>query len=343
MKFYYMRKIRIGVVGVGIQGEAHVMCLKSLHNVELIGIADVNEKRARYIAEKYKIPKVYTDYRDLARDKEIEAITVATPDFLHKDPVIVAAENGKHVLVEKPMATSLRDAEDMANAVRRYDIKFMVNFENRFNPPFVKVKEDIDKGILGRPLYAYIRLSDTIYVPTQMIKWSNKTEVCFFLMSHTVDLARWYFNDSVKTVFATSRAEVLKGLGIDTPDMYVALLKFKKGGIAFLESCWILPNSMPSVFDFKFELICDKGAVFVNTQNESIERFTEGKWSYPHFMKLYSVHNRTIGFLREALGHFISCIAEDQEPLISVKDGLENVRILCKIRESASKGVSLSL
>ncbi len=338
-----MRRVKLGVIGVGIQGEGHVICIKSLPNAELIAIADVDEKRARYIAERYGIPKVYRSHEELVRDAEIDAVTIATPDFLHKDPVICAAENGKHILVEKPMATTLEDAKAMASAVRKHNVKLMVNFENRFNPAFVSVKETLDRGEIGKPLYAYIRLSDTIYVPTEMIKWSHKTDVASFLMSHTADLARWYFSDEVHSVYAISKREILKSMGIDTPDMYVALIKFKRGGSAVLESSWILPRSMPSIVDFKLELICSKGTITVDTQKQGVQLFGESTWSYPSFIRLYSIHGRIVGFLREALGHFVDCIAQDREPLVTVEDGLADVKILDAIRESAAKGKPIEL
>ncbi len=337
-----MRRIGVGVIGVGIQGEAHVICFKELANAKLVAVSDINEKRGRYIAQKYGA-KFYRDYHEMLRDPEVDIVSVATPDYAHKEPVIAAAEAGKHIIVEKPMATSINDAEDMVRAVKKAGVKFMVNFENRFNPAYVRVKDIIKQGLIGRPLHIYARLSDTIYVPTRMLGWSAKTTVAFFLMSHTADLARWYFEDEAYMVYAIAHKDVLAGIGINTPDLYVAIVNFRRGGTANLESCWILPESMPSVFDFKLEVIGSEGAVFVDTQKEGVEEYTKQEGRYAHFIKLYEIHGTYAGFLKEALAHFVRCVLEDREPIVKPEDGLANVKILVAVDRSAREGRPITI
>lgn len=330
-----MREVNVGVVGLGIQGSAHVEALSGLHNVKVIAVADLNFERAKEVARKYKVPKAYDSAYKLAEDPEVEAVIVATPDYAHLEPVMAALKEGKHVLVEKPMATRLKDAERMAAEAKRRGVLLMVNFENRFNPPFAYVKDLLDDGELGVPLHAYIRLSDTIYVPRKMLTWASKTSVAFFLMSHTVDLARWYFGGEVREVYSTSVSRVLRDLG--TPDAYAAILKFEEG-FALLESSWVIPETAPSIFDFKLELVCSDGAVYIDTQRESLTLCTTKAHAYPHLAKLFRLHGTPIGFLKEADRHFVECVAGRAEPIVKAEDGVANVRILEAIVRSSREG-----
>ena len=327
-------KVKVGVVGLGNQGLAHVEALKSVEEAELTAVADVDLARARRVAEEYGVPAACGSARELCEKGGVDAVVVATPDHLHFEPVMAALECGKHVLVEKPMATRLDEAERIAAEAKRRGLILAVNFENRFNPPFAHIKELLRRGELGSPLYMYARLSDTLYVPRKMLSWASKTSVAFFLMSHTADLARWYFERPVREVYAISLTKVLSDLG--TPDAYAAILKFDEG-FALLESGWVLPESSPSIFDFKLELVCTEGAVHVDTEREALS-VAARSYGYPHLAKLHRVHGLPAGFLREADRHFLRSVLRLAEPVATAEDGVENVRIIEAVVRSSIEG-----
>lgn len=334
-----MGKVRVGIVGLGNQGLLHLEALRQIRDAEITALADVDAQKAKLVASEHGIPKFYGSSEELCEDPEIDAVVVATPDPYHFEPVMAVLAAGKHVLVEKPMATSLVEARQMADEARKRGVLLLVNFENRFNAPFVYVKELLRRGELGSPVHAYIRLNDTLYVPRKMLSWASRTSVAFFLMSHTVDLARWYFNQPVREVYAASVTKLLSDLG--TPDAFAAILKFDEG-FAMLESSWVLPESSPSIFDFKLELVCTGGAVHVDTERESIT-VASSSYTYPHLAKLRKVHNVTSGFLVEADRHFISCVLGRSEPIVTIEDGVDNVRILEAIVESSRRGEPVKL
>ena len=330
-----MGRVGVGVVGLGNQGLLHVEAVKQLPEAELVAVADVDVGRARSVAEAYGVGRYYGSARELCEDAGVDAVIVATPDHLHYEPVMAALRAGKHVMVEKPMATRLSEAAAMAEEARRRGVILTVNFENRFNPPFAHVRELLERGVLGDPIHAYIRLSDTVYVPRRMLSWARETSVIFFLMSHTADLARWYFGEPVREVYAASASRLLRDLGV--PDACAAVLRFESG-FALLESSWVLPEASPSIFDFKLELVCTKGVARVDTERESIEVVDATGLRYPHLAKHARVHGLVAGFLREAVRHFIACVQGRAEPVVSAEDGVENVKILEAIARSCSEG-----
>lgn len=153
----------------------------------------------------------------MMRDPEIDAVAVVTPDFAHCGPIVAAARAGKHVIVEKPLATTEVDVREIAEAVRKAGITLMVDFHNRWSPPVVLTRDNIEKGDLGKIISAYVRLNDTVQVPTRLLSWAAKSSVLWFLGSHTVDMLHYLLDDEVERVYAVSRSEVLQGQRIRCP------------------------------------------------------------------------------------------------------------------------------
>lgn len=136
-------KTRFGVVGAGLWGSFHCKTLNALPEAELTAVCDLDPKRVQAMQDQFGARKAYTDYRELIADDDIEAITVATPDFAHGDIVMAALAAGKHVLSEKPLATTLAEAEKIAALAAKTNAKVMVDFHNRVNPAVHAMKEAI--------------------------------------------------------------------------------------------------------------------------------------------------------------------------------------------------------
>ena len=330
-------RLKVGVIGVGIQGQQHILAYKSHPLVELIAAADVDEAKLKRVCGEYNIPKGYTDYRDMIDKEELDLVSVVTPDFLHYEPVTYALKGDVNVIVEKPLSVDVREASEMVNLARSRGLMLFINFSNRWNPPFAIAREKIVSGKMGRPVYAYLRLSDTVYVPFKMLSWASKTNVVFFLMSHTVDLARWIFNDEVESVYATASRRILRSKGVDTYDYVLAILNFKRGSKALLESSWILPESLPTVVDFRAEILCEGGCVFIDDYRQGIEASAE-KYTFPKYAGGYVINDRYTGFNRESIHHAVDSLLNEREPSIKPEDGLANTIILCSIIKSIESG-----
>jgi len=194
--------VKYGCIGAGLQGEGHVKIIAALPNAELVTVCDIDEKRARAAALRYGARNAVTDYADLFADDSIEAVSIALPDHLHRDAAVAALSAGKHVLLEKPMATSVADAQAIADAQRQSGKRLMILWSNRWMPMFWSTKEMLERGELGDPMYCYARLNNTLYVPTKMLSWSANTKLPFWLICHRYDIARWYFGAEAKRVNA---------------------------------------------------------------------------------------------------------------------------------------------
>jgi predicted dehydrogenase len=338
-------KSGFGVIGAGILGEEHSLVFSHTPGAELVAVCDTNAERAKAVAAKYGARHWYTDYQELLKNPDIQAVSVATPDFAHRDITLAAVQAGKDVLVEKPLATSLKEAEEIAAAVRAAGIKFMVDYQNRVNPPFAAAKQGLEAGEIGRPAYGYIRLSNTTWVPMEMLTWGARSSSLWFLGIHCIDVMRWLLGDEVRRVYGVTRSGILRDLGVDTQDFHVALAEFRNGTVVTFENAWILPRSQPVVYDFKLELLGSQGQININTSHHAaLEKHVDGKLVYGDILGTVPTGPRRLGgFVKEAITQFVDAVLYDLPVLASVDDGLAGVRVADAIERSEASGQPVDL
>lgn len=334
--------LNVGVVGAGIQGDKHVQAYRDIPSARVVALCDANADRAQEVAARYDVPAVAATYEELLARDDIEAVSIALPDHLHRDASEKAFAAGKHVLLEKPMATTVEDAEAIVAARNRAGKKLMINWSNRWMLAFSQTKEALDAGDLGDPLYCYARLNNTIYVPTKMLSWSGNTRLPHWLICHRLDIARWYFRSEAVRLTAVRRYGVLRDLGIDTPDFYQTTIEFANGAVGNFESCWVLPESLPWIVDSKFQLICTRGYVNIDPLMPMHVKASADAYQQPGYLA-GDVMGRPTGFVRSAIEHFVESVLEDREPLVTGEDGLAITRTLCAVVEAAETGQAVEL
>lgn len=335
-----MRKqaIGVGVIGAGIMGEMHARVYHELPQTDLIGIADINPKRAKSLAEKYSC-KWYTDYIELLKHENIVAVSVATPDHLHHDVVIDALKAGKHVLVEKPLATSLEEAQNIVQVAESTRRILMVNYNNRWALVYQKGKALIKEGRIGSPVMAYAQKNDAITVPTQMLKWSEKTSPVHFLSTHDIDMVRWYLDEPAAVrVYAEACEKVLSAKGVPTLDAVQAIVHFENGAIATFESAWVYPASYPTLAESHLHIIGDKGVIHIDRRDENIVLVDSEGVFYPRTAMSGEVNGQLKGAFRWALEHFLFSINNEQQPITSARSALRVVEIAVAIHISIKEG-----
>jgi predicted dehydrogenase len=319
-----MSKIRVAVVGAGILGSRHARVFQEQPETELVAIVDVNPARAD-VAQQYGV-RLHPDLRTLLANETVDAIVVATPDHLHREPVVAALEAGKHVFVEKPLATSSADAHAIAMAASSSNRVAMVNFSQRFVSDNVWIKKVIDDGLLGKLQMLISVKFDAISVPMGMIRsWSAQTSPIYFMSSHDLDLIFWFLGARPREVFAQETRGVLEGQGIPVHDGLNTLIQFDGGQNAVLHSSWIHPNTYPRVADGTLQLIGSEGALMYDARTRTAEMFN-GKggqkvtFSGPHTAD--EVGGKITGAFTESVRYFIGCILGQCEPITSPQQSL---------------------
>ena len=342
-------KVRLGVVGVGIWGRMHVRAYLQHSSAELVGICDLDEHRARQVAQEFGIGRYYTNVDDLLAEG-LDGISIATPDTAHAELVVKAGQKGVHMLVEKPLATTVEECERMIAAASDNKVSLMVDWHNRWNPPCVHAWNAIRSGELGDVRYIYYRLSDTIYVPTKMLPWAGGSSVMLFLGSHALDTTCWLMGAQPTRVYCRRREGVLTGMGIETPDMYVTMVDFANGAMAVVENNWVIPECAPALIDHKCEIIGSRGVIYLDpTHNRSFAKYTpETSAGFPNhsFADMFitpEIHGRQLGFAVESIYYFVECVRDGKKPLARGEDGLLNTRLILAAEESARRDEPVNL
>jgi predicted dehydrogenase len=301
-----MASAGFALVGAGTFGERHAQAYSRHPAAELVAVCDVRAERAAEVADRYGAGYATDDLARVLADPAVQAVSVATPDHLHRAVAVACAEAGKHLLVEKPLATTVADAEAIVEAARRSGVTLMVDFHNRVNPPMLHAREAIRRGEIGQPRYVYARLSNTTFVPTEMLRWARGSSALWFLASHMVDVVRWMLADEPARVYAVSRSGVLRDLGVDAPDFHVATVEFRGGAVAVFEHAWILPRSQPVVKDLKLEILGSQGAIGIDgSHNRTLELYTAQKASYPDMLAPPAGEHLT-GFVLDSIAYCVT-------------------------------------
>lgn len=329
-------KLKMAIVGAGIWGENHAKIYQAHPFAEVVAICDRDYNKAKSIAERLNITKVYDDYNKMFKESNCDAVAIVTPDFAHADIAISAANHKKHMLIEKPLATTRTDVFNILEAIERNNVRAMVDLHNRWSPPFNAAYQAVERGELGEIYSAYSRLNDIKWVATDMLPWASKSSILWFLGSHSLDTLRWFFNDEVTRVYCVSKEGILKKQGIDTIDEFLTTIEFKKGGIAQMENGWITPNANPCVNDIKFNVLGTKGMISIDASHHNlIQMYTDEKVVVPDVIVQNSIFGQPKGFAFESIRKFVDCIIDGTEFPVTVYDAANTSLAILAIMESA--------
>ncbi|WEJ35068.1 Gfo/Idh/MocA family oxidoreductase [Devosia sp. SD17-2] len=331
------------LIGAGLFGQRHAQAYQRHPLVDFKYVCDLDEARAKAVAEAHGAAAYTTDFNEIMADPDVIAVSVATPDPAHRDAVVAAARAGKHILVEKPLATTVEDAEAMIAAANEAGVKLMVDFHNRANPPMVAARDAVARGDIGKPSYVYTRLSNTIAVPRDMLKWSSQSSALWFLGSHMIDIVGWILDDKPVRAYVVSRDGILKDLGVDAPDFHVATVEYESGAVGVFEHTWILPDTYNTVKDLKIELLGSKGAINIDgSHNRTMELYTQNKGAFPD-MLVPPFGPHLTGFVLDAVVHFVEAVLFDKPVLATGEEGLANTKIISALIEAARLGQPVQL
>jgi predicted dehydrogenase len=332
--------IRTAILGMGIRGNLFAQGLQQNPDATLVGVCDANPQALKSASARWGV-QAFAEFAHMLQQGKPDAVIICTPDFAHGAPLIVAAEHGVHVLVEKPLATSEAEAERLLAAVQAAGILCQVAFENRWNPPFIQIKRAIEDGELGDISLVNAKLNDTLFVPTQMLSWAARSTVGWFLLPHVVDLAIWLSGKQPSKVYAVANKKLLPSLGIDTYDTICTTISFHGVMQALFETTWVLPASSPAVFDFKFEIVGDKGAMHVDAQDQMVHQSTD-RLTYPGTL-LLDVHGQMRGFPLYMLDSFIASVKSGTQPLATIEEGYQVTRVIDAVHRSIVSGQPVNL
>ena len=352
------QSVRAAVIGLGWAGEQHLKGYKQLPGVEVLAIAGLEQDRGRELCETYAVPDYYVNYEELLARNDIDAVSVAVPNYLHAPIGIAALRSGKHVLCEKPLALNGDEAQQMVDAAEEAGRVLEVAFNYRKRGDAVVLKRYIDEGHLGRVYYAKAHWMRRSGIPG-LGSWFTRKAMAgggplIDLGVHVLDLAMWLMGEpEVRSVSASTYAELGPrgrggrvgmaakfGEGSATPyeveDLATAFIRLQGGVTLSLEASWATYSS--AVDDFGVVLYGTEGGAEIEVKNYGWERtlniFTDVGGVPADIQPRVTRGEGHSGVVRD----FITKIRTGQAPLSGGREGLRRARIIDACYASATEG-----
>ena len=322
-----MKQLGIGVIGLGAIGAKHLSMLKNMREAKIVGVSDINPDLLAKAIAGSEI-KGYTDYRELLANPELEAVIVATPDHLHKDITIEAAKAGKHILVEKPIATTIEDGEEMIAAAKENNVKLMVGFTLRFVPHYAQAREIIQSGKLGKIISVYSRRLNVI---TQADRLGGRIGVLHFLGIHDFDLLHWLLGVEPSQVYSAESTSVEKRYPQENETFNT--FKFADGTLVCAHIGWNLTTAHPGGRDFKLTVIGDKGSLEIDLASQGLLMYSELGSKFPSTAPGLDVEDKA----------FIDCVLDDTEVPSSGEDGIVALKMVLAALDSIEKDAPVKI
>ncbi len=332
-----MKKIKYGVIGLGWFGEKHLEALAAIPTVELHSVCTRNATRLAEVGAKFGAAKTFTDYHAMLADPELEAVSIVTMWDQHAAPTIAALQAGKHVFLEKPMASTLADCDAIVAAAHAAKGSFMVGHICRFNPRYAAAKQAIAEGKIGRIISMYARRNLPAWVGASVL---DKIGPIIGDCVHDTDLMFWFSGSRAVTAYA----QTVKIHGHANPDLGQVMYRLENGASCILEAVWCLPNNTPFQIDERLEVIGTEGSIFIHDTHPNLMIVDKDGARCPDTTYWPTLHGQLRGALRDELAYFADCVATGKKPtVITPEESREAVRACLAAEESAATGKIITL
>jgi len=332
----------IGLIGAGWVASVRAECFQRLPDVELRGVADIDQDRLSYFADRYDIPTCHLDWRELISRDDISVVHIGTPNYLHAEIAMASARAGKHVICEKPLCLNLEEADWVIETCHKQGVKLCYAERLCFAPKFVRAKQLADTGSIGE-IYS-VRVSEKCDGPSSIKAWDKAQAgggALVDIACHGIEFCLWVMDKQpVQSVYAqldTHCRDNDSGLEDDT----ILIMEFGQGKTALIESSWALKGPSQS----RAEILGTEGVIHADLVGGiGLHYFTEKgtsqdnkEWPFSGYEWIWER-----GFPQE-IAHFIECIRKDIEPRERGEDGRAVLEIILAGYHSAATGQKVTL
>jgi myo-inositol 2-dehydrogenase/D-chiro-inositol 1-dehydrogenase len=342
-------KVKVGIIGSQFEADIHAASFQIMpEEAEVVAVASPTPGHPEALAEKYRIPRVFHDYRKMLEEDDIEMVTIAAPNHLHARMTVEVANAGKHVVCEKPLCMTLEEADEMIETCRRQGVLLMYAEELFFTPKYVQAKRMADEGAFGK-IYL-VKQSEKHFGPHAQWFWDVERSGGGVLMDmgcHGIAFCYWFLGRPAIQSVQCQMGTYVHGAKTRGEDNSICILEFAGGAVGLVEDSWARRGGM----DDRIEVYGEGGVTYANLQmgnalptyseygfGYAVEKAPETKgWTYPVFEELWNY-----GFPQE-MRHFARCVRGKEEPLATGEDGRAVQEALYAGYESARTGRKVQL
>jgi UDP-N-acetylglucosamine 3-dehydrogenase len=309
-----MKKLGVAVIGTGFWGRNHARVFKDLEETELLAVCDINAEKAKNVAKQYGV-KAYTNSGKMLKRKDIDAVSICTWSIKLAEEALKTLKNGKHVLIEKPMATNVKQAEKLVETAEEKELHLTVGFLMRFIPGIQHMKNAVENRTIGNLVCATAK---------RVSEWPERigdVGVVKDTAIHDIDITRYLFDEEPSAVYAKSGSMKYKKF----EDYAQIMLTFESGKSAFIESNWLTPYKTRTLVVTGSKAIMKLDYISQELTIEDAKETMQPRypWKEP---------------LRLELQHFANCLLKKEKPLLTGMDGLNALQIAEAALKSSATG-----
>ncbi|MDB5461324.1 MAG: inositol 2-dehydrogenase [Caulobacteraceae bacterium] len=307
-----MSRLRVIVVGMGFMGLLHARAVRGLRSAELVGVVDLNETAATTAGESLGVP-AFTDLAQAIRESRAQAAIIATPDPSHRRPTEVALDAGLAVLVEKPLATTVEDAQAMTELARRQGARLMTGHLFRFDARYAQAAETIRSGRLGKPFLFTARHWSTRSLGARV---GEVTSPLWHFSIHHIDAIQWISGASIESI---DGAQALASAGGSSA--FLAIGALSSGAGFQISTGWTLPDTGGR--STEFEAHCERGVVRITfAPGGGLALWDETRGHEVEATAWPLIHGRIEGLLRREIEHFVEAVLDGTDFVITPEDAI---------------------
>ena len=309
-----MKKLGVAVIGTGFWGRNHARVFKELEETELLAVCDINAERAKSVAKQFGV-RAYTSIGKLLKRKDVEAVSNCVWSLNLAKETLKALKTGKHVLVEKPMATNVKQAEKLLEVAKEEGLHLTVGFLMRFIPGIQHMKNAIEDKTIGNLVCATAK---------RVSEWPERigdVGVVKDTAIHDIDIIRYLFGEEPIAVYAKTGSMKHKKF----EDYAQIMLTFEGGKSAFIESNWLTPYKTRTLVVTGSKALMKLDYITQELTIEDAKETIQPRYPWQEPLKL-------------ELQHFANCILKKEKPLITGTDGLKALQIAEAALKSSATG-----
>lgn len=320
-------RLKVGVIGLGFFGSRHARVYHDHPAAELVAVADLDPAR---LAEAVDVTGAegHSDYRALLARPDLQAVSICLPDRLHEEAAVAAAQAGKAILLEKPLAHTAEAAARIVAAAERSGARLMIGHILRFDARYVQVFDAARPENLGDPIHLRAKRNATRSVARRL---GASSSILFYMGVHDVDAMQWIGRSRIARVYAQKR----ESLGTGNEDALYAVLNFENGAIGSLDYSWAWPDGLMNGFRSAFEIVGTRSAAALDVSDQGLSFITDQGTTGGDTHLWPEINGRIAGGLADEIGHFVTATLAGTPYRQHYREAFDAIPVLDALAESA--------
>ncbi len=326
-------QVNLGILGAGDFGRMHIEALKQNPEVQITAVCSRTEEKVRKVCREYELPAWYTDVDAFLRDPKLDGVIIATGEDTHYPFTQKAVEQGKHVLLEKPVCLTREDGEKLLSLDRDSSTVILPGHILRYDSAYHQAKEALGESRAGEIQSIRVKRN----VPIERFSLHSRTHPVFMALAHDIDILLWLTGSRCKRVFAMEKKTRPE---FTNPDIVFAVAELENGVLCSLETQWRLPNEYGKYLDTELEVMTSQGTLKLQTPGNALETMFHGCQTGYDVTLWPRVCGKMTGALVNEEQHFVDLIlGRCKQPVVTVEEAVLGVEMARMLIESCESGI----